>query len=44
MPQITPFAIDPQALRDTLVSTLGTLAKSVELRLNEVTVVVGTAD
>ena len=44
MPQITPFAIDPQALRDTLVSTLGALAKSVELRLNEVTVVVGAAD
>jgi len=44
MAVITPFAIDPQALKETLASTLGALAKSIELRLNEVTVVVAAAD
>jgi NADH-quinone oxidoreductase subunit C len=44
MAVITPFAIDPQALKETLAGTLGALAKSIELRLNEVTVVVAAAD
>jgi NADH-quinone oxidoreductase subunit C len=34
------FAVDPQALRDTIAQTLGPLAKRVDLRLGEVTVVV----
>jgi NADH-quinone oxidoreductase subunit C len=37
---ITPFAIDPAALKETLTTALGPLAKRVELALNEVTVTV----
>jgi NADH-quinone oxidoreductase subunit C len=44
MTPITPFAIDPAALKDTLTSTLGSLAKRVDLRLGELTVLVGAAD
>jgi NADH-quinone oxidoreductase subunit C len=44
MPVITPFAVNPEALKETLASTLGPLAKSVELRLNEVTVTVTAAN
>jgi NADH-quinone oxidoreductase subunit C len=44
MQQITPFAVNPEALKETLAATLGTLAKSVELRLNEITVTVAAAD
>jgi NADH-quinone oxidoreductase subunit C len=44
MQQITPFAVNPEALREALAGTLGTLAKSIELRLNEVTVTVSAAD
>jgi NADH-quinone oxidoreductase subunit C len=45
MPQnITPFAIDPAALRDTLATVLGDLAKHVEMKLNEVTVTVAPAN
>jgi NADH-quinone oxidoreductase subunit C len=44
MAVITPFAIDPEALRQTLVTTLGAMAKSIELHLAEVTVVVGASD
>jgi NADH-quinone oxidoreductase subunit C len=44
MPVITPFAVDPDALRDTLAATLGGKAKSIEVRMHEVTVVVGAAD
>ncbi|HJV63425.1 MAG TPA: NADH-quinone oxidoreductase subunit C, partial [Albitalea sp.] len=44
MQTTSPFAVDPQALRDTLATTLGALARSVEVNLNEVTVVVGAAD
>jgi NADH-quinone oxidoreductase subunit C len=40
MSAITPFAIDPAALKDTLTTALGPLAKGVELALNEVTVTV----
>ena len=39
-----PFAVDPQALAQTLAAALGALAKSVDLRLGEVTVVVDSAD
>jgi NADH-quinone oxidoreductase subunit C len=41
---MTLFAVDPQALKETLASTLGTLAKSIDLKLGELTVVVGAAD
>ena len=41
---MTLFAVDPQALKETLASTLGTLAKSLDLKLGELTVVVGAAD
>ena len=41
---MTLFAVDPQALKDTVVTTLGPLARSVELRLGEITVLVGAAD
>jgi NADH-quinone oxidoreductase subunit C len=36
----TAFAVDPAALKDKLVAALGELAKSVELKLGEVTVTV----
>jgi len=39
----TPFAVDPAALHQTITDALGTLAKRVDLKLNEVTVLV-TAD
>ena len=41
---MTLFAVDPQALKETLASTLGTIAKSIDLKLGELTVVVGAAD
>jgi NADH-quinone oxidoreductase subunit C len=41
---ITPFAVDPAALKDALVATLGGLAKRVDLKLGELTVLVGAAD
>jgi NADH-quinone oxidoreductase subunit C len=40
----TPFAVDPQALAGHLQATLGALAKSVEVRLGEVTVQVAPGD
>jgi NADH-quinone oxidoreductase subunit C len=40
MPAATPFAVDPAALKDTLATTLGDLAKRVDLALGELTVVV----
>src|SRR5689334_20223164 len=40
MNAITPFAVDPAALKDKLAAALGDLAKSVELKLGEVTVTV----
>ena len=40
----TPFAVDPQALSAHVQATLGSLAKSVELKLGEVTVAVSPAD
>jgi NADH-quinone oxidoreductase subunit C len=41
---MTVYAVDPQALKETLAATLGPLAKSIDLKLGEVTVVVGAAD
>jgi NADH-quinone oxidoreductase subunit C len=41
---ITPFAIDPVALKDTLAAALGGLAKRIDLKLGELTVVVSAAD
>jgi NADH-quinone oxidoreductase subunit C len=43
-PVITPFAVDPAALKETLSATLGAKAKSIDLRLGEVTVTVAAAD
>jgi NADH-quinone oxidoreductase subunit C len=43
-PVITPFAVDPAALKETLSVTLGAKAKSIELKLGEVTVTVTAAD
>jgi NADH-quinone oxidoreductase subunit C len=40
MTPITPFAVDPAALKDKLAAALGDLAKTVELKLGEVTVTV----
>ncbi|HZY19574.1 MAG TPA: NADH-quinone oxidoreductase subunit C [Ramlibacter sp.] len=37
---MTPFAVDPAALQATLTQALGSLAKRVDLRLNEITVTV----
>ncbi|HYF43414.1 MAG TPA: NADH-quinone oxidoreductase subunit C [Ramlibacter sp.] len=36
----TPFAVDPAALKDTLAGALGDLAKRIDLRLGELTVLV----
>jgi NADH-quinone oxidoreductase subunit C len=41
---ITPFAVKPEELKEALTAALGALAKSVELRLGEVTVTVAAAD
>ena len=41
---MTLFAVDPQALKETLAATLGPLARSIDLKLGEVTVVVTAAD
>jgi NADH-quinone oxidoreductase subunit C len=43
-PVITPFAVDPAALKETLSVTLGAKAKSIELKLGEVTVTVAAAE
>ncbi|MCY7317316.1 MAG: NADH-quinone oxidoreductase subunit C [Ramlibacter sp.] len=40
----TPFAVDPQALSAHVQATLGALAKSVELKLGEISVAVTPAD
>jgi len=43
-PVITPFAVDPAALKETLSATLGDKAKRIELKLAEVTVTVAAGD
>jgi NADH-quinone oxidoreductase subunit C len=40
----TPFAVDPQALSGHIESTLGALAKRIDLTLGEITVQVAPAD
>jgi NADH-quinone oxidoreductase subunit C len=41
---MTVFAVDPEALKNTLVATLGGKARRVDVRLGEVTVEVAAAD
>jgi NADH-quinone oxidoreductase subunit C len=41
---MTLFAVDPQALKETVATTLGALAKRIDLALGEVTVIVAPAD
>ena len=41
---MTLFAVDPQVLKETLATTLGGMARSIELKFGEVTVVVAAAD
>ncbi len=41
---MTLYAVDPQALKETLTATLGSLARSIDLKLGELTVVVAAAD
>ena len=41
---MTLFAVDPQVLKETVATTLGGMAKSIDLKLGEVTVVVAAAD
>ena len=41
---MTLIAVDPQALKETLATTLGGMAKSIDLKLGEVTVVVAASD
>jgi NADH-quinone oxidoreductase subunit C len=43
MQTITPFAVDPQALAAHIEATLGALAKRVDVRLGEITVLVAPA-
>ena len=44
MQTTTPFAVDPGALSAHIASTLGALAKGVQLQLSEITVQVSPAD
>jgi NADH-quinone oxidoreductase subunit C len=41
---MTLYAVDPQALKDTVAAALGARAKRIDLRLGEVTVLVDAAD
>ncbi len=41
---MTEFAVDPQALKDTVAATLGARAKRIDLKWGEVTVLVDAAD
>jgi NADH-quinone oxidoreductase subunit C len=41
---MTQFAVDPQALKDTVAATLGERARQIDLKLGEVTVLVAAAD
>ena len=41
---MTLYAVDPQAIKDTVTGTLGALAKRVDLKWGEVTVVVAPGD
>ena len=44
MRTITPVAVDPEALSAHIESTLGALARSIDLKLGEITVVVAPAN
>jgi NADH-quinone oxidoreductase subunit C len=44
MPVITPFAVDRDALKETLAATLGALAQSIDVRMHEINVVVSPAN
>jgi NADH-quinone oxidoreductase subunit C len=44
MQTITPFAVDPVALRGHIESTLGALARRIDLKLGEITVEVAPGD
>jgi NADH-quinone oxidoreductase subunit C len=44
MQTITPFAVDPVALRGHIESTLGALARRIDLKLGEITVQVAPSD
>uniref|UniRef100_UPI0018475D42 complex I 30 kDa subunit family protein n=1 Tax=Polaromonas sp. TaxID=1869339 RepID=UPI0018475D42 len=41
---MTPFAVDPATLKEHIVATLGGLAKRIDLKLGEITVVVASSD
>jgi NADH-quinone oxidoreductase subunit C len=41
---MTQYAVDPQALKDTVAATLGARAKRIDLRLGELTVLVDAKD
>ena len=41
---MTLYAVDPQALKDTVAATLGARARQIDLKLGEVTVLVAAAD
>ena len=41
---MTQYAVDPQALKDTVAATLGARAKQIDLKWGEVTVLVDAAD
>jgi NADH-quinone oxidoreductase subunit C len=41
---MTQYAVDPQALKDTVAATLGARAKRIDLKWGEVTVLVDAAD
>ncbi|HYF43252.1 MAG TPA: NADH-quinone oxidoreductase subunit C, partial [Ramlibacter sp.] len=41
---MTPFAVDPAALRDTVAAALGNKAKRIDLALGELTVTVSAAN
>jgi len=41
---MTLYAVDPQALKDTVAATLGARARQIDLKLGEITVLVDAAD
>jgi NADH-quinone oxidoreductase subunit C len=41
---MTDYAVDPQALKDTVAATLGARARQIDLKLGEITILVAAAD
>jgi NADH-quinone oxidoreductase subunit C len=41
---MTDYAVDPQALKDTVAATLGARARRIDLKLGEITILVEAAD